>query len=177
MRILKTAIFAGIMAVLALPGLGMESAAKPTPEGSAAGEVLAAVELVLPLCSAEALFAAASPSLGMESVEPLCSEADSPPMSAAASSQSCDVTIDCEDDTTRSCTDTTSPFSCLGQHQNCNADIRGYVQCNGGPKQYCPPCPDCTRVKQCNPCGGAPPQCGCICVQGACGRIDAWMCL
>jgi hypothetical protein len=51
----------------------------------------------------------------------------------------CSITIYCEDDTTRSCQDTTSPCSCTGVDQNCAAGQQGYAQCNGT-TYSCPAC-------------------------------------
>lgn len=140
--------------------------------------VLSSLSLPASPAFAEEAAAELEPLLAEGSVSTLCPalEPAETQIDLAAAGQ-CQASADCEDGSTRSCTDTSSPYNCSAVDQNCDAGIQGWAQCNGQPKQYCPTCQDCSHIKQCNPCGNAPPTCGCICVRGACGRIDAWVCL
>ena len=117
MKMLKAAILVGAAAILASVGFHPQEAgplsAQPTSGGNPLGLTLHA------------------------------SAPDRSPVNVQASATGCRVTADCDFASPVSCIDSTSPFSCLGRNQDCDAQIRGYVQCNGGFKRYCPPLSQC----------------------------------
>lgn len=96
----------------------------------------------------------------------------------------CSISVDCEDGSTRFCTDTTSPFSCEGKDQDSSAGIQGHVRCNGALPISCPsPCKAtdfCWRLegRSCSPSASKIDcldngQCiknGCVCAGGS------WLC-
>ncbi len=80
------------------------------------------------------------------------------PSQGGAQASVCHARVDCADGSTLSCSDTTNPVSCLGEDQDCEAEIRGFVQCNGGLKRFCP-------------------QAACNCLDvGICSELDGQSC-
>lgn len=140
--------------------------------------ILSSLALAAPAVADDTAPEEAAPTLQETGAPSLCPAlaAAAPKAEPLAAASFCNAVAECGQ-TTVSCEDTTNPAECQAVDQDCDNGVRGYVQCNGEPRIYCPICEDCTGVKQCNPCGNAQPRCGCFCVRGACGRIDAWVCL
>lgn len=83
----------------------------------------------------------------------------------------CLVRATCHDESTVSCSDSTSPCDCHAVDSDCDFGTRGYVSCNGI-TTWCPECPSscpqegesCTTSAQCDECPGIP----CACIGGQC---------